>query len=94
VPYASSGGLQAGAEFSRQARRHRFFKEKPRMATISGTRTLNGKRDFEFNTRFPQSHNILLPFPLIEIDRQKTARFIEEHGINSNDHISTQVVVY
>ena len=63
------------------------------MRSIAGARTLDGNRDGEFRAHLPQGRSILLPLTVIEINRQKPARLIKEHRVNSRDHLPQQVVL-
>src|ERR1039457_220911 len=63
------------------------------MASITGTRALDGDWNGKFGTHIPQDGNILLPLSVIEIDRQKPASLIREHRVYTRDYFPPQMAV-
>ena len=64
-----------------------LLKEKPDVATVSGTRPLQGSRQGEPAAGVEESAGVLLPVLLVEIGRQEMTRLIVQHWIDTHDEI-------
>ena len=63
------------------------------MATLPGTRTLQGGGHVQLLAGLQESQGIILPSRLVEICREKPARFVRQEGVHANGFLTQQVVL-
>ena len=73
------------AEASSQRRWDRLFEEEPDVPTSSGSRPLQGGREFEPLANRKEGRGVVLPIGFVEIDRQEETRFVQEQRVDACD---------
>src|SRR5882672_9809421 len=69
-------GDKEGPETARRRCRYRLLEKDPGVSTISGSRPLNGNRNFLTLAGLPKSEDISSPFPFVEIRGQERTGII------------------
>jgi hypothetical protein len=72
-------------------RRQRTLKENPDVTALPGSRTLKGGMYIQFPTGFQKSLGIILPGLLVEVCREKPARFVEQEGVDADGFLAKEV---
>lgn len=73
-------------------RRNRRTEEKPHMRTVSGPGTFNGKLQAFAPTRFRESHYVVPPLLLVEIDGKEPAGIVLQKRVDPNDVTALQMI--
>jgi hypothetical protein len=67
-------------------------KKDPEMCPVAGARTLHREGDTPDPAGFGNGGDILLPSCLVEIDSEKPAALVGEHGVDADHVTSLQMV--
>ena len=81
------------SQFARGDRRQRTIKEDPNVAALPGTRTLQGSGHVQLLAGLKKSQGVILPRLLVEVCREKPARFVGQEGIHANGFLAQEVVL-
>ena len=81
------------SQFARGNRRQRTIKEDPNVAALPGTRTLQGSGHAQLLAGLKESLGVILPSLLVEVCREKPARFVGQEGIHANGFLAQEVVL-
>jgi hypothetical protein len=57
----------------------------PSVSTVSGSRPLNGNRNFVALAGLPESEDISSPFPFVEIRGQERTGIVRKHRIDAHN---------
>jgi hypothetical protein len=71
----------------------RTIKEDPNVAALPGTRTLQGSGHTELLAGLKESLGVILPSLLVEVCREKPARFVGQQRIHANGVLAQEVVL-
>ena len=72
-------------EPSSQRRWDRLLEEEPDVPTSSGSRPLQGGREFEPFAHRKEGRGVVLPIGFVEVDRQEETRFVQEQRVDARD---------
>ena len=78
--------------FSRCNRRNRRTEEEPHMRTVSGAGTFNRKLQGFAPTRFRESHYVVPPLILVEIDSKEPAGIVLQKRVDPDDVTALQMI--
>ena len=81
------------SQFARGNRWQRTIKENPNVAALPGTRTLQGSGHAQLLAGLKESLGVILPSLLVEVRREKPARFVGQEGIHANGFLAQEVVL-
>src|SRR5712692_6921381 len=73
--------------------RQRTIKEDPNVAALPGTRTLQGRGHTQLLAGLNKSLGVILPSLLVEVYREKPARFVGQERIHANGLLAQEVVL-
>src|SRR6266481_3894411 len=81
------------SQFARGTRSQRTIKEDPNVAALAGTRTLQSSGHTQLLAGLKESLGVILPSLLVEVCREKPARFVEQEGVPANGFVTQEVVL-
>src|SRR6266567_1214576 len=70
-----------------------MIEEDPNVASLPGTRTLQDSRYTQLPAGFKESLGVILPSLLVEIRREKPARFVGQEGVQAHGFLAQEVVL-
>src|ERR1700730_10433209 len=93
MPALHGSREQHASEFARGDRRQRTVKEDPNVAALPGTGTFQNSGYRQLLTGFQESQGVILPSRLVEVCREKPARFVGQEWVHANGFLTQEVVL-
>src|ERR1035437_6500205 len=80
------------SQLARGHRWQRVIEENPNVTTLPGTGTLQDSGHTQLIAGLEKSLGVILPSFLVEVRREKPARFVGQEGIHANGFLTQEVV--
>src|ERR1039458_10622645 len=84
MPALHGSREQHASELARGDRRQRALKKDPDVAALPGTRTFQGSGHVQLPAGFKESQGVIFPSRLVEVCREKPARFVWKERVHAN----------
>ena len=93
MPALHGSREEHASEFARGNRRKRTFKEDPNVAALPGTRTFQGSGHVQLLACLKESQGVILPRFLVEVRREKPARFVRQERVHANGLLAQEMIL-